>query len=67
MMQHDATLTARWGGVGWDINVLTTTALILYTLSTHIPPTRTTSMMQHDATLTVRWGGVGRPSWWNMR
>ena len=35
MMQHDVTLTVRcggvgWGGVGWDINVLTTTSLILY-------------------------------------
>ena len=30
MMQHDATLTVRWGGVGWDINVLTTTSLILW-------------------------------------
>ena len=34
MMQHDATLTEHWGGVGWggvgwDINVLTTTSLIL--------------------------------------
>ena len=28
MMQRHATLTARWGGVGWDINVLTTTSLL---------------------------------------
>ena len=48
-----------WGGVWWDINVLTTTSLIYTTLSTHVPPTGTTLMMQHDATLTVRWGGVG--------
>ena len=48
-----------WGGVWWDINVLTTTSLIYTTLSTHVPPTGTTLMMQHDATLTVCWGGVG--------
>ena len=29
MMQRDSTLTARWGGAGWDMNVLTTTSLIL--------------------------------------
>ena len=29
MMQRDSTLTARWGGAGWDINVLTTTSLII--------------------------------------
>ena len=52
MMQQDATLTVCWGGVGWDINVLTTTSLIYTTLSTHVPPTGTALMMQHDATLT---------------
>ena len=41
-----------WGGVWWDINVLTTASLIYTTLSTHVPPTGTTLMMQHDATLT---------------
>jgi len=41
-----------WGGVWWDINVLTTTSLIYTTLSMHVPPTGTTLMMQHDATLT---------------
>ena len=47
------------GGVGWDINVLTTRSLIYTTLSTHVPPTWKTLMMQRDATLTARWGGVG--------
>ena len=58
MMQHVATWTARWGGVGWDINVLTTTSLIL----------RCQRMFHQlddldDATCcyvdsTVGWGGV---------
>ena len=56
-MQHVTTLTLRWGGVGWggDINVLTTTSLILR--CQHICSLEDATC--HYVDTSLGWGGVG--------
>ena len=66
-MQHVTTLTLRWGGVGWggDINVLTTTSLIVR--CQHICSLEDATCHYVDTSLGwggVGWGGVG---WWYQR
>ena len=51
-MQHVTTLTLRWGGVGWggDINVLTTTSLIVRPDGYVLDTTLSTICSLEDAT-----------------
>ena len=58
-----------WGGVGWggDINVLTTTSLIVCPDDYVLDTTLSTICSLEDATcyytLTLRWGGWGGVGW----
>ena len=56
-MQHVTTLALRWGGVGWggDVNVLTTTSLILR--CQHICSLEDATC--HYVDTSLGWGGVG--------
>ena len=64
-MQHVTTLTLRWGGVGWggDINVLTTTSLILR--CQHICSLEDATC--HYVDTSLGWGGVGISTSWRPR